>query len=320
MEKWVRDILACPVDRLPLRSRGEELVCDNGHTYPVIQDIPVLLRPDVEPTHRAFHDTRYGVEHPDDLCIEPKDEPVDEFVQGVIAATGGYLYKALEYKLPRYPIPELRLAEGGGARFLELGCNWGRWCISAARKGYRVVGIDPSLYAVSAAQRVARQLHLSGSFIVSDARHLPFRSDSFEVVFSYSVLQHFAKSDVELALVETQRVLTGDGLCMVQLPNVYGVRNLYHQARRGFREGREFDVRYWTPRELRETFTRCVGATSLSVDGFFSLNAQASDANLMPPMHRTLVGLSERLRAVSRTAPWLQQVADSLYVSARKES
>ena len=37
---------------------------------------------------------------------------------------------------------------------LDIGCSWGRWSLAAARKGYSVVGIDPSLGAVMAARRI----------------------------------------------------------------------------------------------------------------------------------------------------------------------
>lgn len=319
MQEWMWGALACPSDHLPLTRRRDELFCENGHGFPIVEDIPVLLRRDVPPTHRAFGDTQYGLDNRESLQPEIHGSgAVDPFVQQVIAATGGYLYKPLMGNLARYPIPELRLPSSHGARFLELGCNWGRWCISAARKGYAAVGMDPSLYAVRAARRVAKQMDVECSFLVADARYLPFRDAACDIVFSYSVLQHFAKPDVERALVETRRVLTQEGLCLVQLPNVYGVRNLYVQAKRGFREAEEFDVRYWRPRELRETFTRCIGAACVDVDGFFSLNAQTSDLDLLPPPYRLVVNTSDLLRAASARIPWLKNVADSLYISARK--
>lgn len=319
MQEWMWDALACPSEHSPLTRRGDELFCENGHRFPIVEDIPVLLRRDVPPTHRAFGDTQYGLDNPESLKSEAGGaEKVDPFVQEAIAATGGYLYRPLMGNLARYPIPELRLPPSNGARFLELGCNWGRWCISAARNGYAAVGMDPSLYAVRAAQRVAKQLNIKCSFLVADARHLPFRDAVCDVVFSYSVLQHLAKPDVERALIETRRVLAQDGLCFVQLPNVYGARNLYMQAKRGFRDAQDFDVRYWRPRELRETFTRCIGAACLSVDGFFSLNAQTSDLDLLPPPYRLVVYVSDLLRSASAHIPWLKNVADSLYISARK--
>jgi cyclopropane fatty-acyl-phospholipid synthase-like methyltransferase len=42
---------------------------------------------------------------------------------------------------------------GAGKLLLDIGCSWGRWSISAARNGWCVVGIDPSLGAIMAARR-----------------------------------------------------------------------------------------------------------------------------------------------------------------------
>ena len=83
---------------------------------------------------------------------------IDKSWQGEIPYTSGNLYFSIQNKLTRYPIPECRLPQGNGERLLDIGCNWGRWSIAAAQKGYRPVGIDPSLDAVLAARRVSRQL------------------------------------------------------------------------------------------------------------------------------------------------------------------
>jgi SAM-dependent methyltransferase len=179
-----------------------------------------------------------------------------------------------------------------------------------------VVGIDPSLKGVLAARRVSRQLGIEGLFLVADGRFLPFPDGSFSRVFSYSVLQHLSKENVQIVLPEIRRVLKPGGEAMVQLPNVFGLRSLYHEIRRGFRETRDFEVRYWTIPELKSTFSRLIGPVSVSVDGYFSLNAQVSDVSFMPPRYRAIVYMSEWLRRLSVHIPALSYVADSLYVSA----
>src|SRR5882762_5809881 len=68
---------------------------------------------------------------------EDKSSKIDPVVSFLIGATNGIAYKGLIGKLAEYPIPEIRLPPGGGKVFLDLGCSWGRWCIAAARKGYR---------------------------------------------------------------------------------------------------------------------------------------------------------------------------------------
>ena len=60
------------------------------------------------------------------------------------------------FHAPRYAHVLETLGRHGvhaGSRLLDLGSSWGRWSIAAARKGYSVVGLDPSLGAVLAARR-----------------------------------------------------------------------------------------------------------------------------------------------------------------------
>jgi len=247
-------------------------------------------------------------------------EGIDPFVQEVIGATCGRLYEHLIADMPEYPIPELRLPPGEGRRFLELGSNWGRWCVAAARRGYAATGLDPSLKGVQAARRVADQLGVDAQYVVGDARHLPFADESVDVVFSYSVFQHFSKHDSLAAFDEIARVLKPGGESLIQMANLYGAKSLWNQAReRRFREPRTlFDVRYWGPRELQHELARRVGPTELSVDGFFTLNPQPTDLALLPARYRAVVRTSETLRRVSETVKPLTLVADSVYARSRR--
>jgi SAM-dependent methyltransferase len=222
--------------------------------------------------------------------------------------------------LPEYPIPELRLPAGGRRTFLEVGCNWGRWCVAAARRGYVPTGIDPSLKGVQAARRVAEQLGVEAEYVVGDARHLPFPDASFDVVFSYSVFQHFSKRDALAAFDEFGRVLKPGGTSLIQMANLYGARSLWNQAReRRLREPRTlFDVRYWSPRELRAELTRRVGRTELFADGFLTLNPQPTDLALLPRRYRAVVRASEALRSISDHAKPLVYAADSLYAHSTR--
>jgi len=322
MDSWLRDHLVCPRDHQALREEGGALACAGGHVYPCVDGDPVMLLSDAPPTHVAFQQTlsRVGGAAPGSRAeIQPAAaDGVDPFVQEAVAGTCGNMYRRLVGRLTDYPIPDIRLPRGEGRVFLDVGCNWGRWCISAARKGYRAIGVDPSLEAIEAARRVANQLGAAAVYVVADARHLPFRAGSFDVAFSYSVLQHFDKGEARQALAEIGRVLNASGTSIVQMPNAFGLRNLYHQARRGFRRTRAFEVRYWTPRELRRAFARAIGPTSLFADGFFSLNPQASDRELLPRRFRYVVYCSELIRHLSERLPWLALGADSLYVKSER--
>lgn len=322
-DQWLATNLICPVDHLSLSFDGKHLFCEMNHKYRVLQGIPIMLVDGLDATHHVFTES-IALSRATDEELEqllpalPAVNGIDEYVQGMIGATNGTLYKHLRYKLKRYPIPELRLPEGRGKVFLELGCNWGRWCLSASRKGYFAVGIDPSFKGLLAAKRVAKELSMPSLYVVADARHLPFSDDSIDIVFSYSVLQHFGKKEVFKSLTEISRVLKGQGQCLIQLPNKYGLVNFIRQMQKGYRKVKEFDVRYWSPKEMLEAFSEYVGSAELSVDGFFSLNAQTSDRDLLKPCGRMVVSVSEALRKLGSHLPPLIYLADSLYVRAIK--
>jgi SAM-dependent methyltransferase len=314
---WLADRLVCPYDHLALQRTATTMHCPNGHVHRIVSGIPILFRDDVEETH--WHATQ-AREAPEVGYPSASTNGISDYVQEAIAATGGIMYAPLAGRLVEYPIPDTRLPPGGGRALLDLGCNWGRWTIAATRCGYRAVGIDPSLPAVQAAYDVTKQLGIQADFVVGDARFLPFAAGAFDTVFSYSVLQHFSKSDVRQTVAECARVLAPNGFSLIQMANALGVRSLFHQAKRRFREPSLFQVRYWTPRELERAFSELIGPSTVSVDGFLSLNAQPREAHLLPARFRAVVTVSEMLRSMSRHIPALQAVADSLYVESHKSS
>jgi SAM-dependent methyltransferase/uncharacterized protein YbaR (Trm112 family) len=341
MDAWLHENLACPRTGEPLTRSGDVLRSPAGAEYPVVEGVPVLLRDDVPQTIGLAHasltaacDAQAG-RRPDDWFLSTvgvsdeeralaqrlraeKGAVVDPVVAVLISATNGILYRDLIGKVAEFPMPELRLPPGEGRRLLDIGCSWGRWSVAAARKGYRPVGLDPSLGAVLAAKRMCARLGVAADFVVGDARFLPFRRGAFDNVFSYSVVQHFSKADARQTLGEVARVLRTGGECFIQMPNALGVRSFYHQLRRGFRDGRDFEVRYWWPGELVEAFQAAVGPAELSVDCYFGLGLQAADAPLMGPGRRRLIALSEWLRRRAESCAPLRQLADSVYLKARR--
>ena len=131
------------------------------------------------------------------------------------------------------------------------------------------------------------------------------------------MFQHFDKRDARAAIQEMSRVTGTGGKVLVQMPDVFGLRQALNAAPQRFKDdSNPFRVRYWRPRELKEVFERLVGPSELSVDGFFSLNPQATDVDLLPSRYAWLVRASEALRTISRSVPSLGLVADSLYVES----
>ena len=342
MDQWYLDNLVCPADKSALRYEDGVLISSKGRRYPVVEGIPVMLMDDVEQTmplitaslERAKNnedviDTRASHLYLESLGISEKEKEgvvqldakgdyyVDPVVSYIIGATSGYAYKDLIGKIDAYPIPEIRLDSGNGKLLLDVGCNWGRWSIAASRKGYSVVGIDPSLGAVMAASRVAKQLGLPIRYVVGDSRFLPFRNEIFSHSFSYSVLQHLSKSDVRKALSEMSRVLLPKGEILIQMPNFLGIRSLQHQVKRKFRPASGFEVRYWSIPELRKTFDQIFTPSEISVDCYFGLGLQKSDAKYMSRGMKFVIATSEQLKKASKYLPFMTYFADSVYVAAK---
>ncbi len=312
------EFIVCPRDHTTLRESGSGLVCQQGHSYGVVDGVPVLLVEEVAFTHcdaqRALDATRADAPQ---LMPAPVGNEIDPFVNKWIAATNGGLYSHLAGKLEEYPIPNLRLPPGNGRLFLEVGCSWGRWCIAAARAGYRPIGVDPSLGGVRAARHVSAQLGVDALFVVGDGRYLPLRDSVIDQAFSYSVLQHLSKDNVRTTLREIRRVLRPGGESLIQMANKLGPRSLYNQLRHWFVKTEGFEVRYWLPGELLSAFRQELGPTQIEVDGFFSLNPQVSDIRFLPGKYRAVVRASETMRKTARIVPPLRYIADSLYLKTR---
>ena len=316
MNEWLLNNLVCPRDKQNLEYADDRLTCPDGHIYPVFDGIPVMLVDDVETTHDYITRSLEKVREIKSETTETvsKNGEIDEFVQGEIPYTSGIMYFSVQNKLTRYPIPETRLPKGNGERLLDIGCNWGRWSIAAAQKGYKPIGMDPSLDAVLAARRVSKQLGVETDFVVGDARFLPFADDAFDTVFSYGVFQHFSKDNVRISLAEASRVLKINGNGVFQMPNKYGIRSYQQQRRRGFTEGEGFEVRYWTPKELIETFEKQFGETKLSADCYLGLGVLKSDVDLLPMKYKAVVYMSEFIKKMNKVVKPLTNLADGVYL------
>jgi len=290
------------------------LSCSDGHRYPVVDGIPILLDPDAPPTQRGYWATDGDEVYPADERHQAAGDDVDEYVRWILRGTCGNLYDA--ERIRHYPIPGLPVA--GPGRLLDIGSNWGRWTVAAARAGFDAVGIDQSLGAIRAARRVSSQLCAPIDLAVADARHLPFADASFDVVFSYSVLQHLSHEDVATSISECARVLKSNGRALHQFPSTHGALSLYRQASRRFRQPGGFEVRYWQPAALRRLFDSLIGPTRLVPDAFFTLNPHAGDLSELTWRARWVVRTSRGLTALAERVPPVALAADSLWVCSTR--
>lgn len=102
-----------------------------------------------------------------------------------------------------------------GCKVLEVGCGMGTDLLQFARAGAEVTGVDLTPRAIEITSEHLRVYGYSGELRTADAEHLPFASDSFDVVYSHGVLHHTPHTAA--AIVEVHRVLKPGGAAMVML-------------------------------------------------------------------------------------------------------
>ncbi|MCC7566557.1 MAG: methyltransferase domain-containing protein [Methanomicrobiaceae archaeon] len=101
----------------------------------------------------------------------------------------------------------LKLAPGG--QVLDLCCGQGRHTLELVRRGYDAEGLDRSHYLIQKARSTAKREGLKVRFREGDARHLPYRPDTFDTVLllgnSFGYFDS-AQEDLQV-LQEIRRVL-----------------------------------------------------------------------------------------------------------------
>lgn len=78
---------------------------------------------------------------------------------------------------------------------LDLGCGTGAHTIRLARRGCNVVSVDLTVAGARSAKRRLETEGFESMCVVADAENLPFRNDSFSVVWAALLLHHFPRLD-----------------------------------------------------------------------------------------------------------------------------
>ena len=97
-----------------------------------------------------------------------------------------------------------------GKRCLEVGCGRGSISSYFSNSGFYCVLLDISYHVLTLARNIFNRHSLPASFSVGDAYRLQFLNNSFDVVVSIGLLEHF--EDVDKIVEEQVRVLDKGGL------------------------------------------------------------------------------------------------------------
>ncbi len=114
-------------------------------------------------------------------------------------------------------MPELMgFNQFSGAKLLEIGCGMGTDLLQFAKGGAHCHAVDLTPRSVEITRHRFGLYGFKGLFAISDGERLPFRDNSFDVVYSNGVLHH--TPDTAGAIKEVHRVLRPGGIAKVMDP------------------------------------------------------------------------------------------------------
>lgn len=106
-----------------------------------------------------------------------------------------------------------------GLSVLEIGAGTGRDSIPIADRGARVFQLDYSFESLRLMKHASGNRNISQ--LGADTFRLPFRNDTFDVVFHQGLLEHFRPADAERMLQEQLRIVKPGGYLLVDVPQRY---------------------------------------------------------------------------------------------------
>ncbi len=110
-----------------------------------------------------------------------------------------------------------------GKKILEVGAGTGRDSFPLVELGAIVYQLDYSANSLNIMKQLAEEEKIPVYIIGGDTFCLPFRDESFDIVFHQGLLEHFRPQQAEALLRENIRVVKRDGLLLVDVPQRYHV-------------------------------------------------------------------------------------------------
>jgi ubiquinone/menaquinone biosynthesis C-methylase UbiE len=102
-----------------------------------------------------------------------------------------------------------------GKTLLEVGCGLGTDLLEFAKGGALVTGVDLTPQSIELVKKRFAFANIPVDARVSDAEHLPFDDNSFDVVYSFGVLHH--TPNTQQSIDEVFRVLKPGGKIVIML-------------------------------------------------------------------------------------------------------
>jgi ubiquinone/menaquinone biosynthesis C-methylase UbiE len=101
-------------------------------------------------------------------------------------------------------------------KVLEIVCGDGAWIGFLKKHSERLVSIDLSEKRI----KIARQADSRVEFILCDARNLPFKSESFDTICAFEVIEHLPNYTDHLKFLSGVRnILSREDVFLISTPN-----------------------------------------------------------------------------------------------------
>jgi SAM-dependent methyltransferase len=203
-------------------------------------------------------------------------------------------------------IEKVELSLPKGSTILEAGCGTGQ-TLSYLSKCHDTIGLDISLAALNLA-RINCKYPVLGSIF-----KIPFKDNTFDLVYNSGVIEHFKDPDNVAALTEMARVTKPEGMVIIIVPNTlclwYKAGKFFAILMKNFEFGYEED---YSPKRLKTAIIN----SGLEIETTFGLQA-------LPPLatnDREIinVGLRKKIGLIENAFPCKQYYSYTVGIIARK--
>lgn len=204
-------IIACPICRTPLTFDGQKtgerfsngsLKCDNGHLYQVKEEIGLLK--DAKVSAKEF-------EWKVDIADERKYDKINRQYNSYLTEEHKHAIRQLTERLVHYAALSCKKTD---SKLVDIATGMGRFFLPLAKKSAKdtlIVGTDIDEKPLRGTMNKARKSNLYDkvSLIVTDAKHLSFKSNSILTMTSNFGFDNVPET--VLAFKECARVLQRGG-------------------------------------------------------------------------------------------------------------
>jgi SAM-dependent methyltransferase len=240
-----------------------------------------------------------------------------------VASTQGLHYLDQDNNITHYPQYNLPVPapKKENALMLEIGSGWGRWMVAGSKKGYIPLALDFDIRHIKSVHQTVKDHGLNAYGVVSDMQNVPFKDGIFDLIWSFSAMQHVHRNKLLSCLGHVNRVLNKDGFALLEFPNRNGIHNRMgkvEQERPFWNELNHMAVRYYTLKEYEEMFKPIFGNFKAEIHSMLGIGVLPDDLGQVTWKNKPLVALSLLTTAVAKVIPGFKGLADSFYIRVKR--